>query len=104
MSVAAFVNPASERVEDDDEKDLQHIAEQETQAYSQEETLADLRRWNMLMLLPALLPYDCMRNSKKMGVVSLSGTLTGSSERSEGVRLAVVLRGLSMAFLQPIRA
>jgi hypothetical protein len=26
MSAAAFVNPASKRVEDDDEEDLQHIA------------------------------------------------------------------------------
>ena len=41
MSAAAFVNPASERVEDDDEDDLQHIAEEVAQAYSQEETLAD---------------------------------------------------------------
>jgi len=42
MSAAAFVNPSSKRVEDDDEEDLQHIAEQVAQAYSQE----DPRRWN----------------------------------------------------------
>ena len=41
MPAAAFINPAYERVEDDDEDDLQHIAEQVAQAYSQEETLAD---------------------------------------------------------------
>jgi hypothetical protein len=41
MSAAAFINLACERVEDDDEDDLQHIAEQVSQAYSQEETLAD---------------------------------------------------------------
>jgi hypothetical protein len=56
------------------------------------------------MLLPALLLYDYIRNSKKMGVVRLLGASTGSSERSEAVRLAIEPRELSMASLQPIRA
>jgi hypothetical protein len=41
MSVTAFINPAVECVEDNDEEDLQQVIEQVAEAYSQEETLAD---------------------------------------------------------------
>jgi DDE superfamily endonuclease len=41
MAVAQFINPDTERVQDDDEEDLDCVLDQVAESYSQESTLAD---------------------------------------------------------------
>jgi hypothetical protein len=41
MPVAQFINLGTERVQDDDEEDLECIIDQVAESYSQEATLAD---------------------------------------------------------------